>query len=61
MAAFYELTTCRGGMGGPIPWTAIVQYAQWAGWTGELFDDAVFYIRALDSVVLEREEAKTKN
>lgn len=48
-------------MGGPIPWTAIVQYAQWAGWTGELFDDAVFYIRALDSVVLEREEAKTKN
>lgn len=47
-------------MGGPIPWTAIAAYADRQGWVGEMLDDAVHLIRAMDAVILEREAERTK-
>lgn len=51
--AYDELSTCRGyaGMSGvplPIPWTAIDAYAMRHGFSGEMFDDLVDILRAMD-------------
>ena len=54
IVAFYELDTCRGGMGGPIPWMAIHEYALRQGWDDEEFSDLLFFVRALDKVILAR-------
>jgi hypothetical protein len=62
--AFWELTTCRGaGFGaGPIPWTAIDDYATRYGWDGERYEDLVDFVRAMDRTFLayqrEQQEAR---
>lgn len=55
---FWRLSTCRGiGFGslGPIPWTAVDEYARVYGFAeNEIdYDDFVFIIGALDEVFLE--------
>lgn len=53
-AAFGELNTTRGtafGMG-PIPWTAINDYAARYDITGDFFDHFIFVIRVLDDAYL---------
>ena len=56
--AFWELSTCRGPMGGPIPWTAIDAYCRRLEIDGDHFATMVCHIRAMDTAMLEREEAK---
>ena len=56
--AFWDLNSCRGGMGGPIPWTAIHDYAARQGIEGEQFDSLVSHVRALDAALHEYEESK---
>lgn len=59
--AFFALTTCRGGMGGPIPWTAIQSYCNEMGFEGELRERVFHHVRAMDDFVLEQEETRGKN
>lgn len=65
--AFWELSTCRGaGFGaGPIPWTALDEYARREGWTGERYEDLVDFVRAMDRTFLayqrEQQEAKARS
>jgi len=58
------------GSPGPIPWTAIDQYAERVKITEDelLYDDLVFYIRKMDETYLrisqeeqERQSAASKN
>lgn len=59
--AFFELGTCRGGMGGPIPWTAMRQYAESVGIEdGEDFDMFVYLIRVMDNEWSMFNEEKNK-
>lgn len=60
--AFTELSTCRQqGMGlGPIPWTAIDQYALRHGFEGDGFQYLVRMVRALDDVFLAHSRKKAK-
>lgn len=53
--AFYELSTCRQiGMSlGPIPWTAIIEFAEFSGLDSEILPVFVLSIRAMDAVYLE--------
>lgn len=53
--AFLDLTSCRAiGMGlGPIPWTAINQYARAYDYSDEQEDDLQFYITRMDHAYLE--------
>lgn len=53
--AYLDLMTCRTlGMGlGPIPWTAINQYAKAYDYTEEQEDDLQFYISRMDNAYLE--------
>lgn len=48
--AFIELNSCRDD--GEIPWTAIDRYARRYKIDGELFEDLVETINALDDVLL---------
>jgi len=52
--SYKELSTCRtSGMSpGPIPFTAIVEYAKI--YNVEDFDDFLYYIRIMDNIVLEK-------
>lgn len=55
--AFFDLTTCRGmgfGSVGPIPWTAIVEYARFYRFDEEQTDALLFYVRRLDDVVIKK-------
>lgn len=54
-AAFNELTTCRAvGMGaGPIPWTAIQEYADRQELDGEDRACLLYLVRAMDNAYLE--------
>jgi hypothetical protein len=67
IAAFFDLSTCRSiGMSlGPIPWTAIVEYADIVGLEPSNRELFVFVIRELDAAYLawqaqEMERTKTK-
>lgn len=55
LSAFNELSTCRpiGMAAGPIPWTAIVAYAQSYGMDEEAEDYLRQMVRALDGVFLD--------
>ena len=63
--AYRELATCKIGMGdGPIPFTAIVEYSNIV--EIEDFDEFLYIIRRLDSVILKRrsqnaQKSNTKN
>jgi hypothetical protein len=63
--AFFELSTCRVD-GGPIPWTAIYQYAAVNGFADTHADYYRFVrlIRAMDSVYVkhlrDKQEAQMK-
>lgn len=46
--AFFALNSCRG-MGGPIPWTAIREYANYMGVEADEFDRLVLLIREMES------------
>ena len=58
--AFRELSTCRAfGFGvGPIPWTAIVAWADDAGYDPEQREALQYVVREMDSVYLEHLEKK---
>jgi len=60
LCAFHDLSTCRAvGMTiGPIPWTAIVAYADRAGFTGSTATAFVEVIRTMDLGYLEDERAR---
>lgn len=53
--AFLDLLTCRaiGTALGPIPWTAINQYAKAYDYTDEQEDDLQFYVSRMDNAYLE--------
>lgn len=53
--AFLDLMTCRTmGMGpGPIPWTAINQYARAYDYSEEQEEDLQFYVSRMDQAYLE--------
>lgn len=58
--AFAELSTCRDvALGtGPIPWTAIDQYAMRYGYEGEEFEYLERLVRALDDAFLKYQADK---
>jgi len=63
--AYEELSTCRayagmGGLPGPIPWTAINEYAIRHRFAGELFDDLVDLVRAVDAAFLKHAAEKAR-
>lgn len=60
--AYQELGTCRDiGMGlGPIPFTAIIDYARVYDITGEEFLDFHYIIRKMDRAQLEWESRRQK-
>lgn len=60
--AFSELSTCRSnGMAmGPIPWTAIDQYALRHGFEADGFEYLVRMVRALDDAFLAYSQKKAK-
>jgi hypothetical protein len=60
LEAFRELSSCRpSGFGiGPIPFTAIVEYSKI--YNVEDFDDFLYFIRLMDSKILELEVNKQK-
>lgn len=60
--AFFDLITCRSqGWGeGPIPWTAINEYAMANGYEGEHRDDLFYHVRSLDKTFLEWRRKKEK-
>jgi hypothetical protein len=60
--AFFDLTTCRAiGMDlGPIPWTAIVAYADRAGLDPAGCEAFVAVIRTLDGAYLADERARVQ-
>jgi len=56
MMAFFDLCTCRAlseSGPGPIPWTAIVEYADRAGLELDVEAGFVRVIRAMDAAYLE--------
>lgn len=59
-AAFWKVGSCRQvGMGtGPIPWTAINDYAIRYRINGEDFEDFEHIIREMDGCYLEKQRAK---
>ncbi len=61
--AFCDLDSCRSfGWGtGPIPWTAVRQWADTYDIYGEQFDDLVYFIRAMDAAYLGYCKAKEKS
>ena len=65
--AFMQLTTCRpvSEIVGPIPWTAINQFAIRHDITGDDFDDLVYLIGEMDDTYLkwceQRSERLKKN
>ena len=55
--AFLELNSCRTtGFGlGPIPWTAMCDYAEAFELDEEQKDDLFYYVRAMDVAYLEHQ------
>lgn len=62
LAAFWELNTCRPvAMGfGPIPWTAIVQYAEHHRLASDVFPAFVAAIRTCDNAWLDWQRERSK-
>ncbi len=64
LKAFYDLSTCRSsGMGvGPIPWSAMIAYAEWYGLDRDVTEAFVDIIREMDSAYIEHtvEEQKSR-
>lgn len=63
LTAFFDLSTCRyysEGTPGHIPWTSIIQYADWAGLYPEVCAGFVRIIRAMDAVFLKWHAKKQK-
>jgi hypothetical protein len=62
LGVFFELCSCRpSGFGlAPIPWTAIVQYGDFAGLEYEETLLLVRAVRALDAVFLQWHDRKAK-
>lgn len=60
--AFLELSTCRSiGMGaGPIPWTAVNDYAERMGLTDEGFETLLALVKRLDAEYLKWQDRKRK-
>jgi hypothetical protein len=58
--AFLELHTCRLYEGGPIPYAAVIEYADRFGFDDEQVDLALYLVRALDNVFLDRQAEKQK-
>lgn len=58
--AFAQLGTERGGMGGPIPWSAIMRYGKWLKMSVDQRDDLVYHVRRMDDVLLEHHEKERK-
>lgn len=60
LRAFYELDSCRSvGMGeGPIPWTAMEQWATSLGMDEEEREDVHYLVRRLDNAFLEHQAKK---
>src|SRR5690606_27660978 len=58
--AYVELDSCRPfGLGpGPIPWTAVEQYAQLLGFDREQTEDLHHHVRAMDRAYLEHWRSK---
>lgn len=61
-AAFCELTTCRmfGMSPGPIPWTAVMAYADDQQLYGMDRDDLLYLVRAMDTAYLNHAEDQSK-
>ncbi|QBQ71183.1 tail chaperonin [Shewanella phage S0112] len=55
MKAFYDLNSCRQiGMGlGPIPWTAIIQYAEHYGLDQDVTEPFVDIVCTMDQAFLD--------
>lgn len=54
--AFWDLNSCRdlGAVGfGPIPWSAVKDYAQTFELDSEQFQDLYYYIRRMDDAYLK--------
>jgi hypothetical protein len=60
--SFWDLSSCRvtGWSLGPIPWTAIHDYARAYGFDEEQTDDLIYYVRELDIAYLQYEHKKAK-
>lgn len=59
--AFLALHTCRGGMGdGPIPWTAMNEYALTYKLDDEQRETLFYHVRALDQAWMEWQSEKRK-
>lgn len=61
--AFMDLNTCRstGWSAGPIPWSAVQDYAITFGLDSEQTADLHYHIRMMDQAFLKRLDAKSKN
>lgn len=58
--AFFELNTCRTvGMGlGPIPWTAVIDYARAFEFDDEQTDSLIYFVREMDAAFLAQKNKK---
>lgn len=61
--AFFELSTCRsvGFAPGPIPWTAVMDYAQAFGLDDVQTHLLVRFVRAMDGAFLNHHEKQMKS
>lgn len=60
--AFAELSSCRvNGLGiGPIPWTAMVEWARYHNLTREITTHLINVLRFADDAWIRRETARLK-
>lgn len=58
--AYWELTSCRAsGWGiGPIPWSAILEYARFFEFSEEQEEDLLYYVRMMDNAYLDYKRSK---
>ncbi len=58
--AFLDLNSCRPSGWGicPIPWTAIADYTEAYGITGEQRDDLFYFVRAMDTAFMKYQESR---
>jgi len=64
LASFWELTSERiygQGALGPIPWSAIIKYAEWVGLDREMQKVFLDVIRALDAEWLKYQNAQLES
>lgn len=53
LSAFWDLNSCRNYDGGPIPWTAIMQYGYNQGFDRDMVEALVHIVRHVDRHYLE--------